>query len=203
MKKRLFSLLLVLAMALSLCAAVQAEELRFVYDEDERISAEDEQILEELGTRIYDDTGAAVCAYLAADAPEEDLRAFAERFYSEYIGAENGILLVHCCAGDSHRITYYKTGALLASLSDDDLSEIQQAYNSSETYAAGVYNYMNLVSARLGGVTAIGARSVMPTVPSTVKPPAPSDSVPEPLMEMFAEALANMRPSSDASVETV
>ena len=157
MKKRLFSLLLVLAMALSLCAAVQAEELRFVYDEDERISAEDEQILEELGARIYDDTGAAVCAYLAADAPEEDLRAFAERFYSEYIGAENGILLVlHCCAGDSHRITYYKTGALLASLSDDDLSEIQQAYNSSETYAAGVYNYMNLVSARLGGVTAIG-----------------------------------------------
>ena len=28
----------------------------------------------------------------------------------------------------------------------------------------------------------------MPTVPSTVKPPAPSESVPEPLMVKFAEA---------------
>ena len=52
-------------------------------------------------------------------------------------------------------------------------------------------------------VTAIGARSVMPHVPSTVKPPAPSESVPGPSMVMFAEALASLRPFIEAFAETV
>ena len=156
MKKRLFSLLLVLTLVLSLCAAIHAEGLRFVYDEDDKIAAESEQILEELGARIYEDTGVAVCVYIAADAGETDLRAFAERFYRENIGAENGILLVHNYAEEVHRISYYKTGDKLAGLGDEDMTEIQQAYNGADTYAAGVHDYMNLVYSRLKGATAIG-----------------------------------------------
>ena len=156
MKKRLFSLLLVLTLVLSLCAAIRADGLRFVYDEDDKIAAESEQILEELGARIYEDTGVAVCVYIAADAGETDLRAFAERFYRENIGAENGILLVHNYAEEVHRISYYKTGDKLAGLSDEDMTEIQQAYNGADTYSVGVSNYMNLVYSRLKGATAIG-----------------------------------------------
>lgn len=156
MKKRLFSLLLVLALALSLGAAIHADALRFVYDENDQISAENEQILESLGARIYDDTGVAVCVYIAADASESDLRAFSESFYNEHIGAENGILLVHNFAGDDHRFSYFKTGDKLASLSDEDMTEIQQAYNSADTYFTGVRNYMNLVYSRLSGATAFG-----------------------------------------------
>ncbi len=156
MKKRLLSLLLILALAASLCAAVHAEEFEFVYDENDRIDAGQEQILEELGARIYAEKGAAVCVYIASDAGETELRAFAERFYNEHIGAENGILLVHNYAEEVHRISYYKTGELFASLTDEDMVEIQQAYNSADTYAAGVHDYMNLVYARLSGATAIG-----------------------------------------------
>ena len=156
MKKRLLSLLLIFVLAFSLCAAVHAEELRFVYDEDDKISAENEQILEALGARIYDDTGAAVCIYIASDAGQTDLRAFAERFYNEHIGAENGILLVHNFAEEVHRISYYKVGEKFASLTDEDMIEIQQAYNSADTYASGVHDYMNLVYARLSGAAAIG-----------------------------------------------
>ena len=50
MKKRLFSLLLIFALALSLCAAAHADVSRFIYDEDDTIGAEDERILEELRT---------------------------------------------------------------------------------------------------------------------------------------------------------
>ena len=82
MKKRLFSLFLIFALALSLCAAAHAEVSRFVYDEDDTISAEDERILEELGARIQADTGVSVCVYIARDRGESDPAAFAERFYS-------------------------------------------------------------------------------------------------------------------------
>ena len=100
MKKRLFSLFLIFALALSLCAAAHAEVSRFVYDEDDTISAEDERILEELGARICADTGAAVCVYIARDRGESDPAAFAERFYNEHIGEDNGVLIVHASTQD-------------------------------------------------------------------------------------------------------
>ena len=157
MKKRLFSLFLVLALAFSLCAAAHAEDLHFVYDESDKISAENEQILEELGARIYADTDTAVCIYIAEKTAElEEIRAFAESFYSEHIGSENGILLVHCLAQEESRISYYMTGEKLASLSDEDMAEIMQAYNSADTFSGGVHDYMNLVYAKLNGAEAFG-----------------------------------------------
>ncbi len=87
MKKRVFSLLLVLVLTLSLCAAVHAEDLHFVFDEDDRISAESEEILEQLGARIYGDTGTAVCVYIAEKTGEwDEIRSFTESFYLEHIG---------------------------------------------------------------------------------------------------------------------
>ena len=91
MKKRLFSLFLIFALALSLCAAAHAEVSRVVFDEDGTIGAEDERILEELGARIQADTGVSVCVYIARDRGESDPAAFAERFYSENIGADDGV----------------------------------------------------------------------------------------------------------------
>ena len=157
MKKRLFSLLLVLALALSLCAAIHADGLRFVYDESDKISPENEEILEQLGARIYDDTGAAVCVYIAEKTGDwDEIRSFAESFYNERIGEENGILLVHYHSQESGRISYYKTGEKLALLSDDDMTAIMQAYNSADTFSGGVHDYMNMVYAKLIGATAFG-----------------------------------------------
>ncbi len=158
MKKRLFSLLLVLALALSLCAAVHAEELRFVYDADDRISAENEQILEDLGARIYDETGAAVCIYITEKTTTDwdEIRSFAASFYAEHIGKDNGILLVNFFSPEGGRISYYRTGDKLASLSEDDMTEIMQAYNSAGSFFDGVHDYMNLVFAKLSGAAAFG-----------------------------------------------
>ena len=157
MKKRLFSLVLILALVLSLCAAACAEEPRYVFDEDDKISAENEQILEELGARIRNDTGAAVCIYIAEREGEwEEIRAFAADFYNEHVGAENGILLVHYYSAENSRISYYRTGEKLSVLSDEDMTEIMQAYNSADSFFGGVYDYMNLVYAKLSGTTAFG-----------------------------------------------
>ncbi len=152
MKKRLFSLLLILALALSLCAAVHAEEPGFVYDESGALDAGDEQVLEELGARIFAETETAVCVcYTDRSGEWDELRGFAETFYNEHIGAENGILLVHFVSPDGGSIVFYKTGDKLDSLSSADLDEIMQAYNSSDNFAGGAHNYMNLVYARLRG----------------------------------------------------
>ena len=157
MKKRLFSLLLILALVLPLCAsAVHAEEFAFVYDESNKISAEQKETLEQLGARIYADTGVAVCVYIVEKTADwDEIRSFAESFYNEHIGAENGILLVHYHAAENGRISYYKAGEKLAFLSDDDLTEIMQIYNSAPTFSGGVHDYMNLVYAKLSGATAI------------------------------------------------
>ena len=158
MKKRLFSLLLILALALSLCAAVHAEELKFVYDVNDRIGAENEQILEDLGARICDETGTAVCVYIAEKTTTdfEEIRAFAASFYAENIGRDNGILLVNFFSPEGGRISYYKTGDKLASLSGADLDEIMQAYNSAGTFFDGVHDYMNMVYAKLNGTADFG-----------------------------------------------
>ena len=157
MKKRLFSLLLILALLLPLCAAIHADELQFVYDESDKIGAESEQILEDLGARIYDDTGTAVCIYIAEKTAEwEEIRSFAESFYNERIACENGILLVHYFSEGTGRISYYKVGEKLASLSDEDMGEIMQAYNSADTFSGGVHDYMSMVYAKLSGATAFG-----------------------------------------------
>ncbi len=157
MKKRLFSLLLILALALSLCAAAHADELRFIYDEDDKIGADNEQILEELGARIYAETDTAVCFYIAEKTGDwDELRSFAESFYNEHIGKENGILLVQFYSADSIRLSYYKIGETLASLNDEDMAEIMQAYSSADTFFDGVHSYMNLVYAHLRGATAFG-----------------------------------------------
>ena len=157
MKKRLFSLLLILALALSLCATVHAEEPGFVYDESGALVPEDEQVLEELGARIFAETETAVCVcYTDRSGEWDELRGFAETFYNEHIGAENGILLVHFVSPDGGSIVFYKTGDKLDSLSSADLDEIMQAYNSSDNFAGGAHNYMNLVYARLRGATGFG-----------------------------------------------
>lgn len=157
MKKRLFSLLLTVVLVLSLCAAVHAEGFSFVYDESGKISQENRQSLEELGGRIYEDTGTAVCIYIVEKTGEwDEIRSFAEDFYNENIGEENGILLVHFHSQENGRISYYKTGEKLASLDDDAMTEIMQAYNSADTFSGGVRDYMNMVYSRLTGSTAFG-----------------------------------------------
>ena len=156
MKKRLLSLLLILVLALSLCAAAYADAEAYVFDVSDVIGADDEQLLEQRGAEIYADTGAAVCLYLSREEAPEELRAFAAEFYDRHVGCENGILLLHFFSGETHRISYYAKGDKFESFSDEDMTAIMQAYNSAANYAAGAYDYMNLVYARLLGTTAFG-----------------------------------------------
>ena len=156
MKKRFFSLLLILALALSLCAAVHADVSRFVYDEDDTISAEDERILEELGARIQADTGVSVCVYIARDRGESDPAAFAERFYSENIGADDGVILVHFFSNEANKLSYYKIGEKLDGLGEEDMMQFLQAYNDAGAYFEGAHSCMNLIYAALGGASAYG-----------------------------------------------
>ena len=156
MKKRFFSLLLILALALSLCAAAHADVSRFVYDEDDTISAEDERILEELGARIQADTGVSVCVYIARDRGESDPAAFAERFYSENIGADDGVILVHFFSNEANKLSYYKIGEKLDGLGEEDMMQFLQAYNDAGAYFEGAHSCMNLIYAALGGASAYG-----------------------------------------------
>ncbi|MBR0207887.1 MAG: TPM domain-containing protein, partial [Oscillospiraceae bacterium] len=157
MKKRLFSLLLILALALGLCTAVHAEELHFVYDESGVIDAEDERVLEDLGGQIYAETGTAVCVCFVEQTGDwDELRSFSESFYGEHIGAGDGILLVQFRSADGDRLSFYKVGDRLASLNDEDLNAILDAYRGSDSYFDGARSYMNMVYARLRGATAFG-----------------------------------------------
>ena len=148
MKKRLISFLLILTLAVSLCAAVCADEQSYVYDETGTLSSEELETLRELGARIREDTGAIVCLCITNGAGE-DIRVFADSFYADKIAAENGMLLVH--DPSAGRITYVVRGEKLSSLGDEKITQILDAYNSARTYFDGAHDYMNLVYAALGG----------------------------------------------------
>ena len=153
MKKRILSLLLLLTLLLTLSAAVWAERGRYVYDECELLSAEQEQILEALGAEIRANTGASVCACLS-NATGENVRGFAADFYEREIGESEGMLLVH--NPETNTISYFIAGEKLAGLDEEALTKIFDAYLGSPTFFDGLNNYMNLVYAQLSGASAVG-----------------------------------------------
>lgn len=153
--KRTVSLLLTLLLALTLCTAVRADTDSFVFDYTGSINAEDLEILRQRGAQILSDTGAAVCICITNENPA-DINSFAREFYNGHIGAENGILLVHARSEENNIITYYATGELFSTFTEEDMMRVVDAYNAATTYYQGVYDYMSLVEARLGGVDATG-----------------------------------------------
>lgn len=148
MKKRLFSLLLILSLIFSLSVAAYGETDRFVFDETGQITGEELQTLDNLGARIYADTGAAVCLCLSNETGE-DLHSFAQRFWADSIGADDGILLVH--NPETSMISYAAFGEKCAALGEEKLTALAEAYNSGASYFEGAHSYMNLAYASLGG----------------------------------------------------
>ena len=147
-KKRLFSLLLILSLIFSLSVAAYGETDRFVFDETGQITGEELQTLDNLGARIYADTGAAVCLCLSNETGE-DLHSFAQRFWADSIGADDGILLVH--NPETSMISYAAFGEKCAALGEEKLTALAEAYNSGASYFEGAHSYMNLAYASLGG----------------------------------------------------
>lgn len=148
MKKRLFSLLMILSLLLSLSAAAFGDVSGYVFDETGSITGEDLQTLQDLGARIRGDTGAAICVCIS-NGTGEDLYSFAQQFWADNIGADDGILVVH--NPETGMISYAAFGEKCAALGEEKLVELANAYNSAASYFDGAYSFMNLAYARLGG----------------------------------------------------
>ncbi|MBQ7472984.1 MAG: TPM domain-containing protein [Oscillospiraceae bacterium] len=148
MKKRLLSLLLILALALSLCAAAVSAEESYVFDEAGRVSAEELEILQQLGARIRADTGAVVCVCIT-EGTGPDLRSYAAQFWQEHFDADEGIILVYNPA--ANMISYAAYGERLGTLDESELNELAGAFNSANTCFEGAHSFMNLAYAKLGG----------------------------------------------------
>ena len=148
MKKRLLSLLLILALALSISVAAMAAGESCIVDETGHISAEDMAVLQQLGETIREDTGAAVCVCIT-DETGPDLHSYAEQFWTERCGADEGIILVHNPAANMVSCAVY--GDRLGSLGEEEINELVGAYNSANSYFDGAYSFMNLTYAKLGG----------------------------------------------------
>ena len=148
MKKRLLSLLLILALVLAVPVTALAAGESYIVDETGRISAEDTAILQQLGETIRENTGAAVCVCIT-DETGPDLHSYAEQFWTERCGADEGIILVHNPA--ANMVSYAVYGDRLGSLSEEEINELVGAYNSASSYFDGAYSFMNLAYARLGG----------------------------------------------------
>ena len=148
MKKRLLFLLLIMALALSIPVAAMAAGESCIVDETGRISIDDAATLQQLGETIRENTGAAVCVCIT-DETGPDLHSYAEQFWTERCGADEGIILVHNPA--ANMVSYAVYGDRLTALNDDEINELVGAYNSANSYFDGAYSFMNLAYAKLGG----------------------------------------------------
>ena len=148
MKKRLLSLLVILVLAFSLCAAAHAGTDLYVWDETDHITGEDLEILRQLGARIYDTTGAAVCVCITEETGE-NVHEFAERFWQENVNEPEGIILAHNPA--SNTVSYAVYGERLRALDEEEISKLLDAYNTRTDYFEAAHSFMNAVFAELGG----------------------------------------------------
>ena len=148
MKKRLMSLLLILALVLAVPVAAMAAGETYIFDETGHISAEDMAVLQQLGETIREDTGAAVCVCIT-DGTGPDLHNYAEQFWTEHCGADEGIILVH--NPSANMVSYAVYGDRLTALGEEEINELVGAYNSANSYFDGAHSFMNLAYAKLGG----------------------------------------------------
>lgn len=197
MKKRLISLLVMLALLLSVSVMACAEREQFVFDSAKLLSGEDLETLNALGARINADTGVAVCVCLSADTGE-NIAGFARQFYDETIGEAEGIVLVHNPA--ENQISYAISGERIPALGEDALTQIIDAYNSAQSYSYGVHDFMNLLYARLNGVTAVG--TVTPEDNPAIQAERRYDRVADLAGVIEAETLASLNEMADRVSES-
>lgn len=144
MKKRLFSLLLILALCLCAALPAHASDGGFVFDLEGVVRETD--ALNSEAREIYDESGVALYFIYTEDLNDLESADFAAQFALAHGFYEDRVILME---GPT---SYYivASGKAADSLTEDDLAAMRDAYVEDDSYEGGVRAYYGAALAAFG-----------------------------------------------------
>ncbi len=140
MKKRFFAFLLLIAF-LVMPAIVRASsgENAYIIDECGNLTESQLERLNEKARLIEAEQGITVMFAIIEDSGG-NIQSYLERLYEENQGGEKGLILGFC------ELEKKWNGIAYDSLTKDDIDALWSAYDSADTYVAGITAYLDLAS---------------------------------------------------------
>ena len=151
MKKRFFAFFLLIAfLVLPALARASGDGNTYVIDECGNLTASQLERLNEKARLIEAEQGITVMFAIIEDSGGS-VQGYLERLYEENQGGEKGLILGFC------ELEKKWNGIAYDSLTKDDIDALWSAYDSADTYVAGITAYLDLASElyaqKMGGST--------------------------------------------------
>lgn len=133
MIKRLLTIFLVTAICICSSISVSAYTEQYVFDYENVLSYDEVQELESTAEQIENEYGYCVMFCIT---DEETYENYAQNIYDANTDNENGIIFVHNTESEIYH--YYVTESASSTF---DFTEMQDAYDSSNSYFGGIEEY--------------------------------------------------------------
>lgn len=133
MIKRLLTIFLVIAICIFTSISVSAYTDQYVFDYENALSYDEVQELESIAEQIENEYGYCVMFCITDEETDEN---YAQNIYDTYTDNENGIIFVHDTESETYH--YYVTESASSAF---DFIEMQDAYDSNNSYFGGIQDY--------------------------------------------------------------
>ncbi len=137
MIKRLLTIFLVVAICIFTSISVSAYTDQYVFDYENALSYEELQELESTAEQIENEYGYCVMFCITAEDTDEN---YAQNIYDTYTDNEKGIIFIHNTESEMYH--YYVTESASSTF---DFIEMQDAYDSNNSYFGGIEDFYTVV----------------------------------------------------------
>ncbi len=137
MIKRLLTIFLVVAICIFTSISVSAYTDQYVFDYENALSYNEVQELENTAEQIENEYGYCVMFCITDEETENN---YAQNIYDTHTDNENGIIFVHNTESEMYH--YYVTESASSTF---DFIEMQDAYDSNNSYFGGIEDFYTVV----------------------------------------------------------
>lgn len=133
MIKKLLTVFLITAICICSSISVSAHTEQYIFDYENALSYDEVQELESTAVQIENEYGYCVMFCITDEETDEN---YAQNIFDTYTDNENGMVFVHNT--ESKRYYYYVTESAKSRF---DLTKMQDAYDSNNSYFGGIEDY--------------------------------------------------------------
>lgn len=133
MIKKLLTVFLITAICICSSISVSAYTEQYIFDYENVLSYDEVQELESTAAQIENEYGYCVMFCITDEETDEN---YAQNIFDTYTDNENGIVFVHNTESESYY--YYVTESAKSRF---DLTKMQDAYDSNDSYYGGIEDY--------------------------------------------------------------
>ena len=142
MIKKILAIMIAVVIGLSFAVSASAETYMHVDDTANKLSSSEFEELEDIAIRLEETYGICVMICIADETTGMGNENYAEWIYTDNTDNENGILLLHNDGENTYAV--FTSGNADEAFDDEAIEEMQDAYDSNNSYYGGVYGYYSV-----------------------------------------------------------